>query len=93
MNQTACNANRSGSSKVNCASCFFASPDEIPDPNVKWEKGMGTKPRIEGYRCHAVRPSTTGFPPVTEDSFCAFFTECGTYDQPIRHLVNEGRTA
>ena len=80
-----CRANIDVSRK--CATCFFSTPSLIPDPMAKWELGMGQKPRIAGFRCHATRPAAGGFPPVETDSFCALFTDRATLEQPFRHLI------
>lgn len=88
MNKPTCRATDVASRK--CANCFFATADQIPDPSVSWEPGMRQKPRIDGFRCHIHAPASAGFPPVCADSFCAFFTDRATLDQPLRNLVIEG---
>ena len=88
MNTKTCRASDAVSRK--CSNCFFSAPGLIPDPFAKWEPGMGQKPRIAGFRCHATRPAAGGFPPVETDSFCAYFTDRATLEQPLRHLVTEG---
>jgi len=72
-----------------CTDCIFAVEDRIPDPAVEWNDGMRCKPKVDGFRCHAVRPSAAGFPIVKGDDFCALFTERGTNAQPLRHFVSE----
>ena len=84
-----CRANKDAIRKC-CEKCFLATADLIPDQSVPWKPGMGQKPRIEGFRCHAHAPAVGGFPPVCADSFCAFFTDRATLDQPLRHLVMVG---
>ena len=88
MNTKTCCAIETGSRK--CSNCFLATPSPIPDPAVVWEQGMKSKPRINGFRCHAHAPAVNGFPPVCADSFCAYFTDRATLEQPLRHLVTEG---
>ncbi len=88
MKNETCRASDAVSRK--CSECFLATADLIPDPAVAWEQGMRSKPRIDGFRCHARPPAAGGFPPVCADSFCAFFADRATLDQPLRHLVTEG---
>ena len=90
MNKPTCRANDNASRK--CSECFLATADLIPDPSATWEQGMRSKPKIDGFRCHAHAPAAGGFPPVCADSFCALFTDRATLDQPLRHLVSEGGT-
>ena len=85
MQTKTCCANKDASRK--CSNCFFSTPSLIPDPLATWEPGMGQKPRIAGFRCHAQRPAAGGFPPVEADSFCAFFADRATFEQPFRHLI------
>lgn len=75
------------------ADCLFSAPDLIPDPKAEWKPGMRQKPRVEGYRCHAVRPSFNGFPAVPKGVFCAYFAERGTMAQPYVRLVEAGCAA
>lgn len=75
-----------------CADCLFSAPDLIPDPKAEWKPG-NQKPRVEGYRCHAARPTYNGFPAVPKGVFCAYFTERGTMAQPYRRLVEAGYAA
>ncbi len=65
-----------------CARCLFAIAEFIPDPSAPYQSGK-QKPRVSGFRCHINRPSTSGFPVVRGDEFCAFFTDAKTRKQPL----------
>lgn len=75
------------SSPCVCANCVFATPGTIPDPATEWKPGMRQKPRVSGFRCHIHPPAQSGFAPVFADSFCAFFTDRATHEQPLRHFA------
>lgn len=74
--------------RCHCCTCALATLDKIPSP-TPWTANMKrTKPRIDGYRCHASRPSQAGFPPTDGSSYCPFYTDANG-NQPLRHLVSE----
>lgn len=74
--------------RCHCCTCALARPDKIPSPSP-WTVNMKkSKPRIDGYRCHASRPSQAGFPPTDGSSFCPFYTD-ENGNQPLRHLVSD----
>lgn len=75
-------------SRCRCEQCALATADQIPDPATPWEAGMRAKPRINGFRCHLVKPSHAGLPAVTADCWCAYFTDTDG-KQPLRHLASE----
>lgn len=71
-----------------CATCALATPGLIPSPEP-WQTGMKrSKPRVDGYRCHASRPTHAGFPPVDGAGYCPHYTDANG-NQPLRHLVSE----
>lgn len=71
-----------------CKDCVLATPDKVPS-SEPWKPGMkGSKPRVDGFRCHATRPSQAGLPPTDGGSFCPYFTNADG-DQPLRSLVSE----
>lgn len=74
-----------------CETCYFASPAMIPDPSIEWRVGMGAKPKVNGWRRHAVRPTTnTGaFPATAAGDFCAYHTDHKTGKQVLRHLISD----
>lgn len=80
-----------------CANCFFATPDMIPDPNFIWgadgNKKTKVKPKITGFRCHVSKPTINGFPAMTEDDFCPFYTtKDEKHRQPLRRLGHSAAT-
>jgi len=75
-------------SNIACRHCRLAVPAKIPDPDIPWEGSMKRKPRIDGYHCTASRPAQSGFPCMTSDQRCVYFTD-EEGSQPLRHLVSE----
>lgn len=74
--------------KCHCCTCALATPDKVPSPEP-WSMSMKrSKPKIDGYRCHASRPSQAGLPPTDGASFCPYYTDANG-DQPLRHLVSD----
>ena len=74
-----------------CETCVFACAAMIPDPSVEWRVGMGAKPKVHGFRCHAVRPTTnTGaFPATAHGDYCVYHTDRKTGKQALRHLISD----
>ena len=77
--------------RCHCCTCAFATSDRIPSQEPWSTRMMRSKPRIDGYRCHATRPSQAGLPPTDGASFCPYYTDANG-DQPLRHLVSDAVT-
>lgn len=74
--------------RCHCCNCALATPDKVPSPEP-WQVNMKRrKPLIDGYRCHASRPSQAGLPPTDKSSFCPYFTDANG-DQPLRHIISD----